>query len=146
MVLAAFGMQIEERIIAAEARLEDRGTPIEEVERLARRFGLVADIQEPTIDEIRMLLAEGKLPLACIDRSVFDLTPQQRKRLSIRDAKMHMVVPSRVSAASVTFHDPLPPCITRKSIRLFRLAYERLGNTSVICSKPDTASPTDDRQ
>ena len=135
MVLAAFGTQVEEGVIEAEARMEERGTAIDEVQRLARHFGLVADIQEKTVEQIQTLLAEGKLALACIDRSVFDLTPRQRARHSIHDARIHMVVPSRVTAASVTFHDPLPPRITRKSIHLFRLAYESLGNSCVLCAK-----------
>ena len=73
--------------------------------------------------------------MAYIDRAVFDLTPVQRARHSLRAAKMHVVIPTRVTAAAVTYHDPLPPRIVRKSIRLFGSAYERLGSHCVVCSK-----------
>ena len=76
--------------------------------------------------------------MAYIDRAVFDLTPRQRARHSLRDAKMHVVVPVRITAGTITYHDPRPPaCIVRKSIRLFRSAYERLGSHCVVCSKPE---------
>ena len=41
MALAAHGTSIEESAIAAEARMEPGGTPIAELERLARHFGLL---------------------------------------------------------------------------------------------------------
>ncbi len=76
--------------------------------------------------------------MAYIDRAVFDLTPHQRVRHSLRDAKMHVVVPARITAETVTYHDPQPPArIVRKSIRLFRSAYEHLGSRCVVCSKPE---------
>jgi hypothetical protein len=119
MVLAAFGMHVAESHLEAEASMEEGGTPIEELERIARRFGLEADIQEQTVEQIRKLLAEGKLAIAYLDRAVFDLTPRQRATHSPFDAKVHAVVPIRVTDASITFHDPLPPRITHRSIRLF---------------------------
>jgi len=139
MVLAACGTTIEESAIEAEARLEEDGTPIEELERLARLFNLVAEIQEVTVVDLQRLLADGKWPIAFLDRAVFDLTPSQRARHLLRDARIHTVIPTRVTAASITFHDPLPPRITPKSIRLFRLAYERLGSRCVICSMQEKA-------
>src|SRR5262245_45245163 len=48
MVLAAYRTQIEESALEAEARMEVEGTPIDELERLARLFGLTAEIQETT--------------------------------------------------------------------------------------------------
>jgi len=38
------------------------------------------------------------------------------------------------------YHDPLPPRVTRKSIRLFQLAHRLLGSCCVVCSKPDKVS------
>ena len=91
-----------------------------------------------TPEQLHALLAEGKLAIAYIDRAVYGLTPAQRARHSLRAAKLHTVVPIRVSAASVTYHDPLPPGrIVRKSIRLFRAAYERIGSPCVVCSEPE---------
>ena len=77
MVLAAFGAQVAESAIEARANLQEEGTPIEELERLAREFNLVADIQDTTVEELRQILAEGKLPIAFIDRAVFDPVRRQ---------------------------------------------------------------------
>ena len=76
MVLAAFGVEIAEAAIEAEAQMQERGTLIDEVERLARHFHLVAEIQDTTVEELREILAGGKLPIAFLDRAVFELTPQ----------------------------------------------------------------------
>jgi hypothetical protein len=137
MVLAANGVQVDEGTIEVQAQMEPTGTAIGELERLARQFGLVAEILERPTEQLRQVLAEGKLAIAYIDRAVFDLTPVQRARHSLRAAKLHTVVPIRITASSVTYHDPLPPGrIVRRSIRLFRAAYERLGSMCVVCSKP----------
>src|SRR5439155_4625958 len=117
MVLAAYRMRVEERVLESQARLEPLGTLIDELERLARQFNLVAEIQETTVEDLQRILAEGRLPIAYIDRAVFDMTPRQRAKHRLRDAKIHTVIPTQVSAASVTYHDPLPPRVTRKSIR-----------------------------
>jgi hypothetical protein len=123
MVLAAHGRQVDEGTIEAQAQMEPHGTAIAELERLARQFGLVAEIRERPIEQLRQLLAEGQLAIAYIDRAVFGLTPAQRAWHSLRAAKMHTVVPTRVTAASVLYHDPLPPGrIVRRSVRLFQAA------------------------
>ena len=89
------------------------------------------------MEELREILAEGKLPIAFIDRAVFDLTPQQRRSHSIHDAIIHTVIPVRVTAKLITFYDPRPPRIPRKTIRLFRRAYGGLGGRYVVCWKPE---------
>jgi hypothetical protein len=135
MVLAAYGMHVQESELAAQVEMDVKGTPIAELERLARRCGLEARIQDTTVAGLREILAEGSLPISFIDRAVFDLTPRQRARHSIRSAIIHNVIPVGVTAKSVTLHDPRQPNITRKSIRLFRLTYEHLGGRSVVCSE-----------
>jgi hypothetical protein len=137
MVLAVYGTRVSERILAAQASVQERGTHIDELERLARRFHLVAEIQETNPRDLRRILAEGKRPIAYIDRAVFDLTPRERSRHSLRIAKIHTVIPIRVSARSITFHDPRPPRITRKSLRLFRRAHRLLGSYCVVCWEPE---------
>jgi hypothetical protein len=138
MVLAAFGTDVQESTLESRARLEEDGTEIGELERLAQQFGLVAEIQEATVEQLRQFLAEGKLAMAYIDRAGFDLTPHQRAKHSLRAAKIHVVVPTRITAEAVTYHDPRPPArIVRKSIRLFRWAYDRLGSRCVVCSRPE---------
>jgi hypothetical protein len=64
MVLAAFGTSVSEGDIEARARLEEKGTEIGELERLAREFNLVAEIQEATTEELQQILAAGELAIA----------------------------------------------------------------------------------
>jgi hypothetical protein len=135
MVLATFGTQVEEGALEAEARMEPGGTTIDELERLGRRFDLAAEIRETTVEGLRRLLAEGCLPTVYLDRALFDLTPRQRAKHSIRAATIHTVVPTRVTVASVVFHDPLPPRVTRRSVRVFSQAHAHLGSYSVVCWK-----------
>jgi ABC-type bacteriocin/lantibiotic exporter with double-glycine peptidase domain len=135
MVLAAYGTHLDESAIEAEATMEDEGAPIEEIARLARRYGLIAEIQETTVADLRRILRQGGLPIAFIDRAVFDMAPRERLKHSIHDAKIHTVIPNRLSSASVTFHDPLPPRVTRRSISVFDLAHRLLGRYCVICSQ-----------
>ena len=136
MVLAVYGRHVQESELEAQVRMEAKGTRIDELERLAREFQLMAEIQETTVEELREILAEGKLPIVYVDRAVFELSPRQRERHSIRDAIIHNVVLTKVTAKSVTFHDPRLPRITRKTTRLFRQAFSSLGGRCVVCSKP----------
>lgn len=135
MVLTAFGSPVAESSLEAEAQMEEDGTPIEELVRLARQYGLTVEIQEATVEELRQILAQGSLPIAYLDRVVFELNPRQRPRHSLRQAKIHAVIPTRVTEAYVTFHDPLPPRVARRSVSLFRQAHAMLGNYCVVCSK-----------
>ena len=132
---------MEEYALESQAGLQPKGTPIDELEQLARQFGLVAEVQETTLEDLRRILAEGRLPIAYLDRAVFDLTPRQRLKHSIRDAQIHTVIPTRLGAASVTFRDPLPPRIARRSARLFQLAHGLLGSYCVVCSPAETTLP-----
>ena len=70
MVLAAYGTNVEERVLEDQARLEPRGTVIDELERLARQFHLVAEIQETTVEDLRRMLAEGRLPPRVTRKSI----------------------------------------------------------------------------
>src|SRR5436190_17856485 len=90
MVLAAYGTDVKESTLEAQAHMEPDGTDIGELERLAQQFGLVAEIQEVTTGQLRQLLAEGKRALAYIDRAVFDLPPARRAHLHLRDAEIHV--------------------------------------------------------
>jgi hypothetical protein len=139
MVLAAYGTDVRESTLESLAQLEPGGIEISELERLARQFRLVADIHEATVDQLRQFLAAGKLPIVYLDRAVFDLTPARRAHHSLRAARIHTVVPTRIMAASIQYHDPLLPRIARRSIRLFRMAYDRLGSHCVLCSMPEKA-------
>jgi hypothetical protein len=140
MVLAAFGTEVAESEIEAVATMEEGGTLIDELERLARHFGLDAKIEETTPADLDRILKEGKLPIAYIDRLVFELNPRQRAKHPLRAAKVHAVIPIRLSPSSITFHDPLPPRITRRSLALFQEAHSRLGSHCVVCAKGQTGS------
>jgi Peptidase C39 family len=136
MILAAHGRNVDENTLERHAHMDPGGTDIGELERLARQFGLTAEVKELTVKELGQLLSEGRLAMAYLDRAVFDLTPAQRLRHSLRSAQIHVVLPTRVTVGSVTFHDPLPPGrVARRPIRLFRAAYESLGSHCVVCSK-----------
>jgi ABC-type bacteriocin/lantibiotic exporter with double-glycine peptidase domain len=63
MVLASYGTDVEEGTLEGQAHMDPDGTEIGELERLGRQFGLAADIQEATVEQLRHLLAEGKLPI-----------------------------------------------------------------------------------
>src|SRR5262245_22879132 len=88
-VLAAYGQQVSEGEVQAQARIEQRGVHIAELERLARLYNIVAEIQETTIDDLSRLLREGKLLIAYIDRAVFEMTPSQRVAHSHRHPYRH---------------------------------------------------------
>jgi ABC-type bacteriocin/lantibiotic exporter with double-glycine peptidase domain len=134
MVLAAHGTYLEESTIEAEARMVPGGTPIEELERLARHFGLVAEIQQTTIDQLRAILAERKLAIVYLNRKVFELSSLERLGPAFTDPNLHTVVPTRVSDRFVTFHDPLPPRSTRRSIARFDRAQWFLQHAALVCS------------
>jgi ABC-type bacteriocin/lantibiotic exporter with double-glycine peptidase domain len=139
MVLAAYGAHVPESELKAQAKMVPTGTPIEELERLARRYGLVAEIQHATVEHLRQFLAAGKLPVAFIDRAIFKLSPAERRHHSIRQAIQHNVIPVTIMERSVTLHDPLEPRIRRRTLRLFRQAFEALGGVAVVCSAPEQA-------
>ena len=135
MVLAARGAHVEESDIEAEARLEEGGTPIEELERVARRFGLSAHVEEATINRPRAVLAEGNLAIVYLNRTVFELPSLRRLRRAMIDPKLHSVIPTSISGRFVTFHDPLPPRIARRSIQRFDRAQSFLHYAALVCEQ-----------
>ncbi len=141
MVLAAFGTEVPESLLEEQAHLEPEGTHISELERIARQFGLIANVEVATIEQLRRVIGEGKLAITYIDRAIFDLTPRERAEHPLRDARIHTVIPIRITAAAVSYHDPMPPALTRRSMRLFRLAYERLGSHCIVCARPYMTTP-----
>jgi hypothetical protein len=76
------GTHVEERDLESQARMVLKGTPIDELERLARQLSLVAQIQETTVEGLARILGAGQLPIAFIDQAIFDLTPAERTRQS----------------------------------------------------------------
>ncbi len=141
MVLTAFDRNFEERTLEDQAIMEPQGTEIGEPARLARHCGLIANVRVATIEQLRQVLREGKFAITYIDRAVFDLTPRQRTEHRLRDARIHTVIPNCITVAAVTYYDPMPPARIRRSMRLFRMAYERLGSYCVVCESPYGTKP-----
>jgi hypothetical protein len=96
-------------------------------------------VEEATVEQLRNLLAHGKLPIVYIDRALFELSPRRRAQHSIRDALIHTVIPTQITPGFVTYHDPRQVRVTRKTTALFRRAYEALGGRCVVCAKPEEA-------
>jgi hypothetical protein len=74
-----------EAAIEAHAHLQERGTAIDERQRLARQFRLEAEIQDTTVEELREILAQGKLAIAFIGiasillrHNQFNIRPRRR--------------------------------------------------------------------
>ena len=57
MILAAYGTEVEESALEAQVRLKPDKTEIGEIERLARQYGLTADIQEATVEHLGQFLS-----------------------------------------------------------------------------------------
>ena len=94
MVSAAFGTEVEESTLESQSSLDEDGTTIAELERLARHFGLIGEIHEASTEQLRQFLADGKLAMAYIDRAVYDLPPRRRASHSLRADKIYVVVPA----------------------------------------------------
>src|SRR5262249_24676028 len=97
MVLAAYGTHVSESGLKAQARMVAEGTPIEELERLARRYGLVADLQDITVERRRQALEEGKMERKGLERAF--LLTGDREATSFRPCPE---VPDKLPAVSST--------------------------------------------
>jgi len=116
MVLAAFGTRVEESVLESRAPMEEEGIFLDELASLARQFNLVADVRDTTVEQLRDILNNDRFPITFVDRAVFDLAPAQRARHRLRDAIIRSVIPVKLTDRWVTFHDPLLPRISRKTI------------------------------
>src|SRR5205823_6530772 len=120
---------------------EEGGTDVEELERLAHRFGLVAHIEHATADRLRAILAEGKIPIAYVNRRFFDLRSLRRVRPAFEDPRLHAVIPVRMTRHFVTFLDPRqPPSVARRSLARFDRAHRFLRYVTLVCAAPEPAS------
>jgi hypothetical protein len=134
MVLARRGTVVTEAELEQHVRKDEGGTDIEELERLAQSFGLAAASQEATPQEIRELLHADSDVIAYINRAVFDLRTLTDLTPALRSLRVHSVVPIRVTARQVTFHDPLLPAVVCKSIRRFEAAQRHLRSACLVLS------------
>jgi ABC-type bacteriocin/lantibiotic exporter with double-glycine peptidase domain len=138
MVLAARATVVTEVELVRRTRWEEGGTEIEELEHLARTFGLGAVAQVATVPQISELLDAGSHVIAYINRSVFDLAGLVDLGPALRSLRVHAVVPVRVTVRHVTFHDPGPPAVVRKTIRRFEAAQRHMGSACLVLSSRAT--------
>ena len=138
MVLAGRGSVVTEAELAQRVPMEEGGTDIEELARLAQSFGLVAAVQEATVEQIRDLLRADRDIIAYLNRSVFDLPRLTDLTPALRSRRIHAVVPTRVTARQVTFHDPRLPAVVRKTIRRFEAAQRHLQSACLVLSATAT--------
>jgi ABC-type bacteriocin/lantibiotic exporter with double-glycine peptidase domain len=138
MVLAARGTVRTEAELEQLVRREEGGTEIQELERLARMFGLVATVQEATARRIRELLEAESDVISYVNRSVFDLPTLTHLGPALRSLRVHAVVPIHVTARHVTFHDPRLPAVVSKTVRRFEAAQRHLRSTCLILSAQAT--------
>jgi hypothetical protein len=136
MILAARSIVQTEAELAQRVRREEGGTYIEELERLARTFGLAASVQEANAQQIRALLDAGSDVIAYVNRSVFDLPSLSHLGPALRTLQVHAVVPVRVTTRHVTFHDPRLPAILSKTIQRFEAAQRHMRSTCLVVSAP----------
>lgn len=140
MILAARETRVTERELVRRTRMVEGGMEIQELESLARAFGLIATAREATAEQIRDLLRAGSDVIAYINRSVFDLRTLGSLASALRTLKSHAVVPVHVTARHVTLHDPHPgfPGVLRKSVRRFAAAQQHMGSACLVVSAVPT--------
>jgi ABC-type bacteriocin/lantibiotic exporter with double-glycine peptidase domain len=138
MILAGRGTVVTEAELEQRVRQEKGGTDIEELERLAQSFGLVATCQEATPPQIRDLLHTDRDVIAYINRAVFDLRTLTTLAPALRSLRVHSVVPIRVTARHVTFHDPRLPSVVSKTIQRFEAAQRQLVSVCLVLSAQAT--------
>ena len=61
------------RALLQGQRPETDGTAVAELERLAGNLGSLQTSRKATVEQLRDLLAEGKLPIVYLDRAIFDI-------------------------------------------------------------------------
>jgi hypothetical protein len=132
MVLAARGTVVTEAELEQCVRREEGGTGLEELGRLARSFGLVASVQEATVEQIRALLQLDADIIAYINRRVFALRALTDLAPALHSRRIHGAVPTRVTARHITIHDPLLPAVVTKTIRRFEAAQRHLGSACLV--------------
>ena len=137
MVLAGRGTVVTEADLQQRVRMEEGGTDIEELGRLAQSFRLVAAVQEATAQQIRDLLHADRDVIACINREVFDLRTLATLAPALRSLRVHAVVPIRVTARQVAFHDPRLPVVVRKSVRRFEAAQRHMRSACLVLAAHD---------
>ncbi len=123
MILAYYGTEVSEAELVRMTAMEEGGVDIEELARLARRCGLVAEIVSLSEEELIELNAQRRWMIVYLNRWPLD-----------RVFAIHAVIPIRVSRVFVTVLDPMRGQ-RRLSRRKFDQARKYLDRLCVVCNQ-----------
>jgi ABC-type bacteriocin/lantibiotic exporter with double-glycine peptidase domain len=121
MLLAHYGRIATEAELIRATAMEEGGVDIEELARVARRWGLRAEVQELSLDALVQLVAQERFPLVYLNR--FPLDAQ---------FAIHAVIPVRFTRHYVTLLDPRVG-ERRVSRRKFEAGRRYLSFYGVVC-------------
>ncbi len=122
MILAQHGIDASEDELIHVARIEEGGLDIEELARLAERYGLQPTIRQLPLDDISGLLSRERFPIVYLNRYPIDA-----------QFAVHAVIPFRISTRFVSFLDPLQG-ERRVSKRGFEACRRYLAYFGVVCA------------
>ena len=136
MILADNHIAVTEEELEKRANKETGGIEILELQRLARGFGLKADILRLDVEAIAAWLARKIFPIVYLNRVHFDQRSYPSRQAALQNPIVHAVVPIRVSKAFVTINDPLPPAKKRRILkRKFADAQADLEQLCLVCGR-----------
>jgi ABC-type bacteriocin/lantibiotic exporter with double-glycine peptidase domain len=123
MLLAHHGTGVTEAELVRATAMEEGGVDIEELARVARRFGFRAEIHELTAGAVADLVAQERFPIVYLNRWPLD-----------GEWAVHAVLPVRFTRHYVTFLDPLRG-ERRVSKRKLEAARRYLSYCGVVCDR-----------
>lgn len=133
MILAKHGREIAEVALEEQANKQAGGMDIEELRNLAKRHALQAEIARLDLVAIAELISQNIFPIVYLNRVHIDKKFPVDRRIALRTAIIHAVVPIRLSSLFVTFNDPFTGTSRRVSRRKFEAACTDLGQWCVVC-------------
>src|SRR5262249_38197190 len=116
MLLAHQGEDISEDILVQAAAMPPGGLDPEELQAVARRYGLAADVRQADRADLRAVVGEQRFPIVYLYRQPID-----------KIAMTHAIIPVRIGRAFVSCLDPLRG-MRRISVRKFEQARRLVGN------------------
>jgi ABC-type bacteriocin/lantibiotic exporter with double-glycine peptidase domain len=129
MILAQHRIEATEAELVQAAHMQFGGVDIEELARLAKRYGLRAELRQLDLAAIAELIEEDIFPIAYVNRVHVDNLPIRTK------VAVHAVVVTGVSQRFVTFHDPRPGKQRRVPKRTFAKSQRELSQWCVVCQR-----------
>jgi ABC-type bacteriocin/lantibiotic exporter with double-glycine peptidase domain len=133
MVLAQHGIEVPERLLADQADKQTGGVDIEDLPPLARKHGLRAELVQLDFKTLTAWIAQRIYPIVYLNRVYFGKNVPLSRKVALSSAIVHAVVPVRLSAHFVTFHDPLKGERRRVSRKRFEAAQRDLRFWCIVC-------------